>query len=49
MGQAGLPSGVMIALMVLQVTVMTLIASWVGLSLAAKVGLDLPIWRKLVE
>ena len=29
----------------LQVTVMTLIASWVRLSLAAKVGLDLPIWR----
>ncbi|MCY9669811.1 CPBP family intramembrane metalloprotease [Paenibacillus alginolyticus] len=45
MDQTGLPFGVIIALMVFQVTVMTLIASWVGLSLAAKVGLDLPIWR----
>ncbi|NOU77081.1 CPBP family intramembrane metalloprotease [Paenibacillus sp. LMG 31458] len=45
MDQAGLPIGVTIALMVLQVTVMTLIASWIGLSLAAKVGLDLRIWR----
>ena len=43
--QAGFSSGVIITLMVIQVTVMTLIASWVGLTLAAKVGLDLPIWR----
>lgn len=45
MDQADLPFGAIIALMVLQVTVMTLIASLVGLSLAAKVRLDLPIWR----
>lgn len=44
--QSRLPSGVVVSLIVLQTTVLTGLTSWIGLSLAVKVGLDLPIWRR---